>query len=966
MMKRKGKLLNEEKLNERETVNKIITPHLENEFGYPSVKSKNFKEERYIVKKGGEKGRYDGLYFDWNNRVALLEAKEHKSGIGKDDIDQAKDYALGPSFEPLPPPILIVSDGEKYFWYQRIKESGAWDYKEIPEMHWSQARKIASSPEQKALLDIKTLIKQFIKIKDELFSDLKEKVFDSKSDTWTLNKLSGRERKALEEILKIREVYLGEKPSQENQEKQIEAATGSVALSYTMKICFHKMLNDLEGLEDQESLLVAMASKSYKYGKLLKSPPYDLISPSDNCLDKIQDRLRLFDSKNAILYDSTHSNPIGMLYETLIDEVQVETLGSVFTPDNIVNFMCDLAEKQFNGFKSKKILEPACGSGHFVREIYRRYVNSILKSSPAKNGTAKLEAHKEALSNIRAIDIDSFSCQATLFAIFLEQARDGIEIIRALAEVRGKWFADESVVNGDTLKPKTLFNDVELKEFNPDLVIGNPPYGVEVRDKDILDHYDLGDNDSYGFFIANALERLSEGGNLIFILGSTFLTIRRHYKIRKKIFDQSKIKQVIQLHRNTFPKRDIFPCILHLEKCSSEKDRDNNTYHFYDTWPIHPRNQAKELEKAFNIIKGQESLSVLPKALFSHYEINQWLPLKRDAMPIFGGSPSLFLYSANDKIDNKVSKISFDYKPLKKELSGIEVKTKKGIVELVPLNQIADVKVGLQTGNNKIYVKKCKDIAGGPLKGGYDNIDRNLIVKDTFLNKLTEIERTELIENGVSVTDYSKDKYFVPYDKGVEQKTEIGELNDFWTPVNYWINWSKKSVTELQKSSKARFQNSQYYFRNGITYSYTGLYSPTFRLNYKGVFDVGGSTIFPIDDKIVYYLLGILNSTVIKYITKVIIENSPNTQVGTIEQIPIPIVSESKMGQIESITKKIIDALKKKNRKNADKLKMELDKKVNSIFCLDKYDKDEIRTWFLRRYPHFGEDITKQEIQKQK
>lgn len=41
----------------------------------------------------------------------------------------------------------------------------------------------------------------------------------------------------------------------------------------------------------------------------------------------------------------------------------------------------------------------------------------------------------------------------------------------------------------------------------------------------------------------------------------------------------------------------------------------------------------------------------------------------------------------------------------------------------------------------------------------------------------------------------------------------------------------------MQGLKSARFQNQKYYFKKGVSYSMTDIYSPTFRLSYGGVMD---------------------------------------------------------------------------------------------------------------------------------
>lgn len=56
---------------------------------------------------------------------------------------------------------------------------------------------------------------------------------------------------------------------------------------------------------------------------------------------------------------------------------RVKDFGEVFTPIWVVNEMLDELEKESDAFSDvgKTFLEPTCGTGNFVVEIYRRKLN---------------------------------------------------------------------------------------------------------------------------------------------------------------------------------------------------------------------------------------------------------------------------------------------------------------------------------------------------------------------------------------------------------------------------------------------------------------------------------------------------------------------------------------------------------------------------------------------------------------
>ncbi len=129
----------------------------------------------------------------------------------------------------------------------------------------------------------------------------------------------------------------------------------------------------------------------------------------------------------------------------------------------------------------------------------------------------------------------------------------------------------------------------------------------------------------------------------------------------------------------------------------------------------------------------------------------------------------------------------------------------------------------------------------------------------------------------------SERKWF-PYMKG-------GAVNRWYGNQEYVVNWEKEGyeIKHVFKNSRlaSRPQNQDYYFKEGVTYSFLTISNLSVRYLPQGfIFDVIGSSIFPHKTS-VYLLLGILNSKMSTYLIKVI---SPTVayQVGDIARIPFP------------------------------------------------------------------------------
>lgn len=130
---------------------------------------------------------------------------------------------------------------------------------------------------------------------------------------------------------------------------------------------------------------------------------------------------------------------------------RVKKHGEVYTPDHIVRQMCDMLEKESPGIFAihRTFLEPACGSGNFLSEIFRR---KLLNCKGVEDGLS-------ALASIYAIDIlpdNVVESKVRLLAMF--QLEYGF-----LDFDRAKWILDRRIRCGDALK---VLEELETKEWD--------------------------------------------------------------------------------------------------------------------------------------------------------------------------------------------------------------------------------------------------------------------------------------------------------------------------------------------------------------------------------------------------------------------------------------------------------------------------------------------------------------------
>ncbi|MDQ0958621.1 hypothetical protein QFZ66_002499 [Streptomyces sp. B4I13] len=203
---------------------------------------------------------------------------------------------------------------------------------------------------------------------------------------------------------------------------------------------------------------------------------------------------------------------LGDLYQWL-SEAARKTYALLQTPEFVEEFILDRtmdpAVREF-GYEGLKMIDPTCGSGHFVLGAFRRLVRLWADGRPGKDLHERV---REALDSVHGVDLNPFAVAIARFRLLVAaMAASGV---RTLAEAaKYEWPIHLAV--GDSLikhrhKQGNLFDDLEeegadeLADFkyetedlhehpgilNPGryhVVVGNPPY-VAVKDKKLNELY---------------------------------------------------------------------------------------------------------------------------------------------------------------------------------------------------------------------------------------------------------------------------------------------------------------------------------------------------------------------------------------------------------------------------------------------------------------------------------------------
>ena len=198
--------------------------------------------------------------------------------------------------------------------------------------------------------------------------------------------------------------------------------------------------------------------------------------------------------------DAWDTRFLGELYQDLSKSAQ-KTYALLQTPEFVEEFILDHtltpAIEEF-GYDKVKLIDPTCGSGHFLLGAFHRLLAEWERNSPGRDGHERIRL---ALQAIHGVDVNPFAVAIARFRLLVAALR--VAGFAALTEAAGYSFPLNIAVGDSLIKARqlSLFADErdELAEFayatediheHPSIlqqgryhvVVGNPPY-ITVRDK---------------------------------------------------------------------------------------------------------------------------------------------------------------------------------------------------------------------------------------------------------------------------------------------------------------------------------------------------------------------------------------------------------------------------------------------------------------------------------------------------
>ena len=356
-------------------------------------------------------------------------------------------------------------------------------------------------------------------------------------------------------------------------------------------------------------------------------------------------------------------------------------------------------------------------------------------------------------------------------------------------------------------------NLMKLLTSKYEVVVTNPPY-LNKFDKTLKkylnNHYHDYSKDLFAVFVYHNQELLSDSGYAGFMTPFVWMFIKTYEPLRRIIINHVKIDSLIQMEYSAYEEATV---------------------------PI----------DSFVLKKTHED-TIGTYIRLSNFKGG--MDVQRDKVIKAIDNPnSDYLYHTDQDNFNKIPGSPIAYWAPQAVINDFE----KG----KPLGQLVDAKVGLQTGNNKRFLRYWYEV------------DFNNIFFDTH-------NTAEAKQSG---------KKWFPYNKG-------GSYRKWYGNYDYVVNWQNdgyeiKHFTWTNGKQRSVVRNPEYYFKEAVTWS--DVNSGRFSLRYRepgSIHDVKGMSAFSEDHDKLLYLLGLLNTKIGNYVFKMI-NPTISLQIGNFVVFPV-------------------------------------------------------------------------------
>jgi len=324
------------------------------------------------------------------------------------------------------------------------------------------------------------------------------------------------------------------------------------------------------------------------------------------------------DNQARYMFDEIPGDLLGSIYEQYLGTILKGTekrvkldsesgkrkkMGIYYTPSYIVDYIVKntigeyIKDKKVDEILEVKIVDPACGSGSFLIRAFQEVCDRIeeklnkgevgsklLFKSKGKIERLNLGQKIEILRNcIHGVDLDEKAVEIARLNLLLKllegEGQDTKKML--LPHLENNIKCGNSLIYNPKVSDRAFnwhaqFPDV-FKSGGFDVVVGNPPYGAELLEKDremLEKKFSLGNTDTACLFMALAIDLVKKEGINGFIIPKPFVYSSTWNGIRQKllsglievvdcgkVWKEVKLEQVIYFYNRNGAEKIYRSCV---------------------------------------------------------------------------------------------------------------------------------------------------------------------------------------------------------------------------------------------------------------------------------------------------------------------------------------------------------------------------------------------------------------------
>lgn len=219
--------------------------------------------------------------------------------------------------------------------------------------------------------------------------------------------------------------------------------------------------------------------------------------------------------------------------------------GTHYTPYHLVAFLIDEIFPWNDPITDIKVLDPACGSGIFLVEVYRRLIEQWKHANSDKNLNAPI-LRKLLEEHIFGVDINPEAIRVTALSLSLIMC-DYLEPRYIWKQVKFPKLIEKNLFDKDFFSKDAPFTKVKY-----DIIIGNPPWKSKLSEEAEIYLQDtnrhVGDKQIAQAFLWRVSDLCKQEGKACLLVTSKGLLFNRsepNREFRRKFFSSFNIKTII-------------------------------------------------------------------------------------------------------------------------------------------------------------------------------------------------------------------------------------------------------------------------------------------------------------------------------------------------------------------------------------------------------------------------------------